>query len=400
MAKTTNEELLDAVLRHQIFLLRYSGHVRNRVNGILNQTEEELARRIRDQLRNSGGVTTSVEWRRLESLLAALEAVRMEGWQQARQFLVEEMTQLAYREPIVVNAVYTTVIPVQVHTVMPSSEFLRAIALSRPFEGRLLREWADSMASDDVRRIHAAVQAGMVAGEDHATIARRVVGTANLRGADGVTEVSRRQVQAVVRTAVQHVANSARNAFFDANSDLITEEQFVATLDSRTTPQCRALDGMKFPLSKGPQPPLHFNCRSLRIAVIDGVLAGQRPANPTTEKLLVEEYAKQNNLTGINSRGEIPKGMRGDYDKWARGRIRQMVGPVPATETYQTWLKKQSAAFQNEVLGDAKGTLFRQGGLTLDKFVDLRTGREFTLSELAKKHAEAFRAAGLDPRGF
>lgn len=399
MTKTVNEELLDAVIRHQIFLLRYSSYLRNRMNTILNRTEEELARRIRDQLRNSEGVTTTAEWKRLQALLAALTGIRQEGWKEATTFLLEEMEDLAYREPIAMEGIYQTVIPVQIHTVLPTAEFLRAIALSRPFEGRVLKDWAAAMEAEDIRRIHAAVQAGMVAGEDNATIARRVVGTARLRGLDGMTEMTRKQVQAVVRTAVQHIANSARNTFFLENADLIQEEQFVATLDSRTTPICRAHDGKRYELGKGPQPPLHFQCRSLRIAAIDGVLAGERPAKPTTEKILVKEYAELNGLSA-RRRADLPRGAKGDYDKWARGRIRQIVGPIPATETFQSWLEKQSVAFQNELLGDSKGALFRKGGLPLDKFVDLNTGREFTLKELAAKHAEAFRAAGLDPKSF
>lgn len=400
MEKTANEEILDAVIRHQIFLLRYSGTVRNRITGILNRTEEELARRIRDQPRANAGLTTPREWQRLQSLLAALDAIRLNGWKEAQKFLLDEMEQLAYHEPIVLQGLYTTPLPVYVNTVLPSTEFLKAVALSRPFEGRLLKDWADTMANEDIRRIHSAVQAGMVAGEDHATIARRVVGTARLKGADGVTELTRSQVQSIVRTAVQHVANGARDAFFDANRDILTEEQFVATLDSRTTPQCRALDGKKFEIGQGPRPPLHFNCRSLRVAAIDGTLLGDRPAKPTTERLLVIEYAQKNGLGDIKSREALPRGTKGEFDKWKRGRIRQLVGPVPATSTYQTWLKNQSAAFQEEVLGVAKAKLFRQGGLPLDKFVDLNSGREFPLSELAKKHAEAFRAAGLDPKSF
>jgi SPP1 gp7 family putative phage head morphogenesis protein len=400
MVKTTNEEILDAVIRHQIYLQRYSGMVRNKITKLLNASEHELARRIRDQLRNSAGLGTSIEWRRLQSLLAALDAIRLKSWEGARKLLLDEMEQLAYQEPIILSGLYTTPIPVQVSTVLPSNGFLRAVALSRPFEGRLLKEWADNMQAEDIRRIHSAVQAGMIAGEDHATIAQRVVGRARLLGADGVTEVTRRQVQTIVRTAVQHVANGARDAFFDSNKTLFKLEQFVATLDSRTTPICRSLDGKKYKIGKGPRPPLHFQCRSLRVAAVDGTLLGDRPAKPTTERLLVQEYAKRNGLGDIKSRDALPRGTKGDYDQWARGRIRQIVGPVPASETYQTWLMGQSVAFQEEVLGEKKARLFRVGGLKLDKFVDYNSQREFTLRELAGKHADAFRAAGLDPDGF
>jgi hypothetical protein len=50
-------------------------------------------------------------------------------------------------------------------------------------------------------------------------------------------------------------------------------------------------------------------------------------------------------------------------------------------------------------MGVTKAKLFRDGGLELDKFVH-RNGDELTLRELAQKHADAFRAAGLDPSKY
>lgn len=399
MAKTSNELLLDALIRHQIYLLRYSGYVRNRMTTILNASEDDIARRIRDRLQNTKGLRTPVEWRRLQSLLAGIEGVRRQAWKDATAFLTEQAVELSYQEPILLDSIVKSTLPVVVTTVMPTTRLLKAIALSRPFEGKVLKDWAATMEADDLRRIHAAVQAGMVAGEGSATIARRVVGTAALNGEDGVTQTTRRQVQAITRTAVQHIANSARNEWINDNADIIESEQFVATLDSRTTPQCRALDGKIFEVDRGPQAPLHFQCRSLRIAVIDGTLAGNRPAKPTTEKQLVREYAEINKLGDVRNRDGLPRGEKGAYDRWARQRIRQLVGPVPASETYQTWLTKQSTAFQNEVLGATRGKLFREGGLKLDQFVN-RNGDELTLKELAGKHADAFRAAGFNPDNF
>lgn len=396
MSKTINEELRDAMVRHQIYLIRYSGYVRNRMTTILNKSEEELAMRIRDKLRELSGLRTPVEWQRLQALQAALTGIRKEAWDEAAKFLSDELLTLAYQEPIQLSAIYQTLLPVVIETVIPNANMLRAIALARPFEGRILKDWAKTMAADDLRRIHSAIQAGMVAGEDSATIARRVVGTGSLKGADGMTEITRKQVQAITRTAVQHIANNARDAFFDQNADLVEEEQFVATLDSRTTPVCRANDGKVFARHKGPRAPLHFSCRSLRIAVVNGTLAGQRPAKPVTEKMLVAEYANLNGMRDVKSRNDFPRGTKGDFDKWSRGRIRELVGPVPASSTYQTWLKGQSSTFQDEVLGATKAKLFRDGDLELDKFVH-RSGDELTLKELASKHAEAFKAAGLNP---
>jgi len=58
-------------------------------------------------------------------------------------------------------------------------------------------------------------------------------------------------------------------------------------------------------------------------------------------------------------------------------------------QTYNGWLKAQSAATQDDVLGKTKGRLFRKGDLTVDKFVN-RSGQELTLEQLKAKDAEAW----------
>lgn len=397
--KTANEELLDALVRHQVYTLRYSAYVRNRMIEILNKSEEAIAATIRDKLRNNAGFSSPQEVKRLQSLMAGIEGLRRPPWEEAKSFLEEEAIQLSYNEPIQLNGFVQTVLPVTIETVLPHPRQLKAIATARPFQGRLLKEWAERLEDDDIRRIHNAIQAGMVAGEGSDAIARRVVGSARLSGIDGVTEMTRAQVQGVVRTAVQHISNASRDAWMAENSDILQAERFVATLDSRTTPVCMANDGKTFPVGKGPRPPLHFQCRSLRVPFFDTDIVGERPANPTTEKILVNEYAKKNGLSDVTTRESLPRGHRGSFDDWARARKRELIGPIPSSETYQTWLGKQSVTFQKDVLGSDKQKLFSQGGLKLDQFVD-RNGTPLTLKELAAKHAEAFRAAGLEPANF
>lgn len=397
--KTINEELLDAMVRHQTYLLRYSSHIRNLITSILNASELDLAEKIRDRLRNYSGLQTPVECQRLERLNKQLATIRIGAWNKAGEFLENEMVQLAYQEPIYMSKAFNAVLPVVIETTMPSTRMLRAIALSRPFEGRILKDWAEHMAREDIRRIHGAIQMGMVAGESNETIARRVVGTRVLKGSDGVTEIGRRQVQSITRTAVMHIANSARNEFMAQNADIIQGEYFVATLDSRTTPVCMANDGERFELGKGPMPPLHWGCRSLRVAAFDGGAVGERPAKPYNERQLVEEYAQENGLGRIARRDDLPYGTKGTFDKWRQKRVRQLVGQIPAGTSYNKWLKGQSVEFQNDVLGVTKAKLFREGGLSLDKFVD-RNGGELNLAQLAQKEASAFKAAGLDPDNF
>ena len=87
------------------------------------------------------------------------------------------------------------------------------------------------------------------------------------------------------------------------------------------------------------------NCRSLRIPLVD------------------QRYA----IPGI-------KGKRSARDE--SGAVSQ----ISSETTYNSWLKKQPAAFQDEVLGKERAKLFR-GGMNVDKFTD-DNGRTLTLSEL------------------
>lgn len=399
MAKTANEELMDALIRHQTYLLRYSGALRNAIYAILNNTEEDIARLIKQKLEKSTKLTTPVELKRMQSLIEAIEIIRRAAWGESTELLVQQMLDLAAQEPVVIAGMIATTAPSVIQTVLPAPRLLRAIVTSNPFEGAVLKDWAASMQSEDLRRIRSSVQLGMVAGETTDSIVKRVIGTGTLRGTDGVTELTRRQVQAVTRTAVQHVANQARNEFMKENVEVLEMEQFVATLDSRTTPVCKANDGKRFPIGEGPMAPLHFACRSLRIAAFSSDYMGKRPAKPVTQKMLLKEFGEQEKIGLPKNRDSLPKGVKGKFDEFARKRTRELTGPIPATETYQTWLKKQSKQFQDDTLGVTKAKLFRDGGLTLDKFV-AANGTELNLSQLATKHAQAFKAAGLDPANF
>jgi hypothetical protein len=204
---------------------------------------------------------------------------------------------------------------------------------------------------------------------------------------------------AVLATAFMAVADAVKTLFNVANEPLFTEELFVATLDERTTPICRSLDGKVFPVGKGPHPPLHFNCRSIRVAVINGNALSERPAKPFTQHQLLNEFTQRQEIEDVATRANLPHGFKTKFDAFARRRIRELTGRVPGTLSYQEWLHNQSAEFQDEILGRARGALFRRGDLPLTKFVD-RQGELIPLEQLAKRERTAFVRAGLNPDAF
>lgn len=354
---TASEDFLSGNVRHQVYLQRYSTQVVNKIIAILNRVDERIVSRL------SRSDLSELTEKRLEALLDAIREINVEAYSAVSRELRTELRDFARYESDFQARLAEGSIPRQVLNavdfVTPAPSQLYAAVNARPFQGRLLREWFRDLEANSYRRLRDEIRMGYVEGRSTAQIIRDIRGTKANGYRDGVLSISKRGAEATVRTAINHTATVARNETYKANSRLIRGVKWVSTLDGRTSAICRALDGQVFKVDKGPRPPAHINCRS------------------TTTPVL-----KSWREIGANV-DEFPEGTR-----------RAMNGSVPASETYQTWLLKQPAAFQDEVLGKTKGALFRRGGLTLDRFVD-KSGDEYTLEELRRRDADAFERADL-----
>tara|TARA_R110000822_G_scaffold120633_1_gene254120 strand:- start:14876 stop:16111 length:1236 start_codon:yes stop_codon:yes gene_type:complete len=404
---TFNEALFDAMLRHQIGILRFSGGMRNRVWKLLDATEAELKAKIRRGV-TGAGLNTADRVLRLGKLLNGLKETRIAAWKQVDALWFEEMTELALAEPGFFDRVVSSSIPgVELGTVLPDPADLKQIVKSQPFMGKTLRQWSKKVAADDIGRIEDAIKIGLIQGESSAQISRRIVGTAKLKGRDGVTQIARRNAAAITRTTVNGIAAESRKAYAELNTDLMPNELFTATLDARTTPICMRFDGTRWKVGTGPVLPLHFNERSIYSPIADGDAVGSRPRRGFTQRQLVREFGQQKGTTFPKPKGQtskaardaIPRGLKGEFDAFARKRMRALTGTTPATTTYQQFLTRQTAAVQQDILGPTRAALFRKGGLDLDKFVEFN-GSNITLAQLAERHTDAFLRAGLDPALF
>ena len=83
---------------------------------------------------------------------------------------------------------------------------------------------------------------------------------------DDLTQLSKVSLERYARTKHTEVMNKARRAYFD-ESEVIAAYQYSAILDDVTTEICRSLDGKIFTKDNAPNPPLHFNCRSLLVPI-------------------------------------------------------------------------------------------------------------------------------------
>lgn len=396
--RTANEMFFDAMLRHQVGLLRVSGSIHREVIKLLDATEADVRRQVVDLVARGAGLESTSQLKRLEKTLRQLKKTREKAWRAAGDVWNQRITQVALREPAFVDAILKTVMPVDLGSSLPNARRLRAIVNSRPFEGRTLKQWAGNARRADINRIETQVKIGLSQGETGQQIARRVVGTVRLKGRNGVTEITRRNAIAITRTSTNAIANLARNEYHNENRDLIVAEVFLATLDERTTHVCAGFDGQRFQLNEGPMPPLHISCRSLRVAAIDDEFAALRPAVNSTQRQLLREFAEAEGIKAPATRKGLPRGTKGKFDKFARGRKRELTGQVPGVTTYQKFLEEAGTSFQNDYLGITKAKIFRQG-VPLTGFVD-PAGRPLSLDRLADMHRQAFIDAGLDPSLF
>lgn len=382
---TTNEELLDAAIRRQLRLLRRERRVGRELIDLLEASESDLVERIRARVRVDPSFSAAAV-RRLQRMELIVRQVRGEAWAEVGRRLEEEARSVARDEVARAVQDIEDALPVVVALEVPTQRQLDAIVRSRPFEGRVLRDWARHQEQVDIDRITAQVRIGAVQGEDAAAVARRV---------RGVFPTSRQEATALARTALLHTSNQARQQMALDNATILDQELFVATLDGRTSDICKLNDGTVHALGEGPIPPLHFRCRSTRTGLIAAEAVGRRPMKPVTERMLAREFSNGQH----SSRGALPFGSKGAFDTFARARVRELVGTVPAKTTYFEFFGRQSAAFQLEELGPTRFQLFRKGNVPFSELISPQ-GRRLTLSELASRKPDAFRAAGLRPEDF
>ena len=338
------DEMLDHTVRHQVGIEGYKRRVVGEILRMVQGVHDKAALRLIKKDIQSLGV------RDLSRLLKVVDRDIKNGYKPIISKITKELKDIAPFEAGFQADMFRSTIPVAVDFVAPATAQIFAAASARPFNGFLLKDWLsdlDVKAATEIKRV---IREGFTDGRTTQQIVRTITGT---RTTNGVATISKRKAEATVRTAINHTASVARDEVYKENSNIVDRVQWVSTLDGRTSAICQSRDGKTWPMNEGPRPPAHINCRSSTIPVV-----------------------KSWKQLGINLK-EAPIGTRASMD-----------GQVSADLTYQEWLKKKPAKFQDEVLGRTKGKLFRDG-MPIDKFVS-RAGTERTLDQLKAANAEAF----------
>ncbi|WP_154355934.1 hypothetical protein [Duganella aquatilis] len=339
----------------------YGNFVLAKMIRILNLTDADLIGALNAALTDIDADSFKVQ--RLDALLKSARELNAQAYAALYDGMTDELKAYVDYEGQFQYDLYKHIVPVDfsIGAIVPAQVYAAAVA--QPMQGRLLKDWAAGLGTNRLQRIKDTIAVGYTQGKTTGDIVREIRGTKAVNYVDGLLDTSRRQIESVVRTALSHTGQITRTQFYKENSDILGDEVWISTLDGHTTEECRARDhlhytpidhqpvGHSVPYLAGPGR-LHWQCRSTSIALLKGQkkLYGQRSA---------------------------------------------VGGPVDANLTYNDWLSEQSEAFQDEVLGRAKGAAYRAGDYKASVFTNDR-GRTLTLKQMAERDRRAWKGGILD----
>jgi len=336
--------LTSAFISHQIWLQRNASHEASLVVPFIDDMRKEVCSRVLqfgDDSRTRANLNTMLK--DIDSILSGIAG----DW---NQLLIADLKDLgAYESQWSAKAMAANI---QANFTTPSPEQVWSAIKFNPMQLNYkpvdFSAWVDGWKGDEVARLTQGVKMGFVQGRTTRDIVKEVV------GAGGLADISERNAKTIVRTAVAHVSNVAREATYDKNSDVIEGYELVVTLDGKTSAICRGWPPGKV-YKPGdefqPMPPFHPNCRTTTAPVV------------SSEFDFLDAGAK----------------------RAARGADGGM--QVDASTSYYDFLKSQPAAFQDAALGATRGKIFRNAGMTPEEFRAASVdgfGNPLTLKQMAE----------------
>lgn len=355
---SSNEAMVDLLMERAIDLLRLEAGTRDRVISLLDQLETDIVAAIA-KIDPLGVANVAYQRKRLQKLQAAVTASIRATYRTSDVLLGRELRELADSEATWTGNALNSATHATFVDAGLTRGFLETLVSNVLIDGAPTSEWWSRQAGGLANKFADAMRAGQALGETNSELIDRVRGRV---GTPGIMDISRSSAERLVRSSVQTVANTAREAMYAENTDLISALGWHATLDTRTSIMCLARDGHRYdpktheplddapPWGAGPGK-LHWQCRSTSVPILK-----------SWRELGIDE-------------DEVPHTTRASMD-----------GQVAHDLTFGGWLKKQSAARQDTVLGAGKASLYRAGKIGIRDLLD-QNGRPLTTEQLRAKYA-------------
>lgn len=382
-------DIQDGILTHAISLLRVAAGERQKVLSLLEALEVKL---IADLGHQVGKTPNAIA--KLQALLKQTQQTISQAYAEVAKANGKTLEKIAAIEATKTVNVTNAALKVSVATVGLSASQLQAIAGKTLVQGKYPKEWWAQQSQQLQDKFATQMREGMLKGEGIDELTRRVRGTKAKAYTDGLMQSTKAQAEALVRTSVMSVANEARIATILGNTKINKAIQWVATLDSRTTLICKALDGLRWtvpdlkPVGHDkvfPGPIAHWQCRSTQVPVTYSwaELAGAKSKLKTTDGV-------EGNYPEVLAQTLEDKGMSPAAAAAAaatqKAKMTDKSG-ASGTLTFEDWLQGKTPEQVDELLGPGRAKLWQEGKVTLAQMTD-QNNRPLTLEELHKQVGE------------
>lgn len=362
MNKTVNQRLADEAVKRRLYVHRFANKLAQDARARILKARLALAMNVQQALEIGPPSPAAFNQTHLVKMIRSMTDQVMDLYEAVTSDAQKSLAAYTAVEVAAQNSMFTSLIPEAIQQFFPITKLTTSqvvsAALERPFQGALLKNWAEKQAQSAMGAIASQIQTGYTLGESHDQIVKRVTGT---RDDPGLLNRLANDAGNVVKTAVGHYQATATELMGEANKDILKAQEWLSTLDSHTSTLCQVRDKKLYTLDKNPKPikhaipwgagpgKLHFCCRSTRTFV-----------------------TKSWQELGIDS-GEMDAGTRAS-----------MNGQVAADMSFTQWVARQEPHVVYDLYGPQRGQLILDGKLKPDDMFNDK-GEFLTLDQLAQK---------------
>lgn len=354
-----NETLTGFQSSHAVYINRLASHEVNELNKFWGAYLAELQKAV-------STYSDTMTQKQLDKLIARIEKIITANSEELSSQIEMALGEFAEYEGDFQAKGLSSILGETL--VVPTAEVVISVATQRPMQfnngAMTMADWFDDITTKQKQMISNELKLGYANGVTLNDMVQRIVGTKANNFTDGIANIGRRDAETLTRTAYNNFASVARHQVYGSVSDVIKGYRIIATLDIHTSVTCRDLDQNEYYYDEEgekPKPPFHPRCRTVDVPITKGEerVIGTRSSKGAT----------------LNDKGDLvsdPKQVSGSLQ-------------------YYEFLKRQPAAYQDQVLGKTRGKIFRNSGITVDKFKSLMTDRmnqPLTLAEMAQKDAK------------
>jgi len=352
----SDKESVDANVRHQLYVERLSSTNSNKLDPEL----KKLATWLRHRLADEGGSISSKK--ALNAIVADAKAAFGTTYTNWADQTAKFFNDLAVYESGFQTDLLTAETVDDYTAEQPTQKSTKALVKNTPMMiganggAVFIKDMVGNFSPTNTKKATDLLISGFYNGSTTSAIADSIIGTKKNQRKDGVMLQAKRSATSISKTGATHTSNMSKENVYKENGGedgAVQGYSIVAVLDSRTSQNCRGADGTKVyhDDTYKPRPPFHLRCRT----VIRPLLRSDLNSIKNEERLTKPAGEPEYESTNLQ---------------------------------FYTWLKRQPAAFQNDILGPTQGGIFRNANLTPSEFRAASVTKEFeplTIPEMAAK---------------